>query len=175
MQENVFRFAIQIKAGRTVLGWSQTELAKRAGIARPTVARIESFTMQPKLETAEKIKDALRNAGIEFSDHQPERIGCPGLEHPSRGPAQEKHQHDRRRRARDQQSRIMPRQRQHRIGQPMVKRGKRDQQAHRQHRSGGCIAKRGYRQHHPRRAGHPAALQGTARHHRHPGHGRAVA
>jgi hypothetical protein len=29
--------------------------------------------MQPKLETAEKIKDALRNAGIEFSDHQPER------------------------------------------------------------------------------------------------------
>jgi predicted transcriptional regulator len=73
MQENVFRFAIQIKAGRTVLGWRQTELAKKAGIARPTVARIESFTMQPKLETAEKIKDALRNAGIEFSDHQPER------------------------------------------------------------------------------------------------------
>ena len=69
MQENVFRFAIQIKAGRTVLGWSQTELAK----ARPTVARIESFSMQPKLETAEKIKDALRNAGVEFSDHQPER------------------------------------------------------------------------------------------------------
>ena len=29
-------------------------------------------------------------------------------------------------------------------------------------------------QHHPRRAGHAAALQGTARHHRHPGHGRAV-
>jgi len=73
MQENVFRFAIQIKAGRTVLGWSQTDLAKKAGIARPTVARIESFSMQPKLETAEKIKDALRNAGIEFSDHQPER------------------------------------------------------------------------------------------------------
>ena len=73
MQENVFRFAIQIKAGRTVLGWSQTELAKKAGIARPTVARIESFSMQPKLETAEKIKDALRNAGIEFSDYQPER------------------------------------------------------------------------------------------------------
>jgi len=73
MQENVFRFALQIKAGRTVLGWSQTELAKRAGIARPTVARIESFTMQPKLDTAERIKDALRKSGIEFSDHQPER------------------------------------------------------------------------------------------------------
>ena len=73
MQENVFRFAVQIKAGRNVLGWSQTELAKRAGIARPTVARIESFSMQPKLDTAEKIKDALRKAGVEFSDYQPER------------------------------------------------------------------------------------------------------
>lgn len=72
MQENVFRFALQMKAGRTLLGWSQTELAKRAGIARPTVARIESFIMQPKLETAERIKDALRKSGVEFSDHQPE-------------------------------------------------------------------------------------------------------
>jgi ribosome-binding protein aMBF1 (putative translation factor) len=73
MQEHVFRFAIQVRSGRAVLGWSQTELAKRAGIARPTVARIESFTMQPKLDTAEKIKDALRQAGVEFADHQPER------------------------------------------------------------------------------------------------------
>ncbi len=73
MQENVFRFALQIKAGRTVLGWSQTELARRAGIARPTVARIESFSMQPKLDTAERIKDALRKSGVEFSDHHPER------------------------------------------------------------------------------------------------------
>jgi transcriptional regulator with XRE-family HTH domain len=72
MQENVFRFALQIKAGRTVLGWSQTELAKKAGIARPTVARIESFSMQPKLDTAERIKDALRKSGVEFSDHHPE-------------------------------------------------------------------------------------------------------
>jgi F-type H+-transporting ATPase subunit beta len=30
-------------------------------------------------------------------------------------------------------------------------------------------------EHHPRRAGRAAALQGTARHHRHPGHGRTVA
>jgi hypothetical protein len=28
--------------------------------------------MQPKLETAERIKDALRKSGVEFSDHQPE-------------------------------------------------------------------------------------------------------
>ena len=73
MQENVFRFAVQIRAGRMVLGWSQTELATRAGVARPTVARIESFVMQPKLDTAEKIRSALRKAGVEFSDYEPEQ------------------------------------------------------------------------------------------------------
>jgi hypothetical protein len=29
--------------------------------------------MQPKLDTAERIKDALRKSGVEFSDHHPER------------------------------------------------------------------------------------------------------
>lgn len=71
MQENVFRFAVQIRAARTVLGWSQTELAKRAGVARPTVARIELFIMQPKLDTVEKIRSTLRQAGIEFADYEP--------------------------------------------------------------------------------------------------------
>lgn len=37
------------------------------------MARIESFTMQPKLDTAEKIRGALRQAGIEFSDYEPEQ------------------------------------------------------------------------------------------------------
>ena len=71
MQENVFKFAVEIRAGRTALGWSQTELAARAGVARPTVARIESFAMQPKLDTAERLKAVLRVAGVEFLDQQP--------------------------------------------------------------------------------------------------------
>ena len=71
MQENVFKFAVEIRAGRAALGWSQTELASRAGVARPTVARIESFAMQPKLDTAERLKGSLREAGVEFLDQQP--------------------------------------------------------------------------------------------------------
>ena len=67
------RLCGQRASSRCLGGWSQTELAKRAGVARPTVARIESFSMQPKLDTAEKIKDALRKSGVEFSDHHPER------------------------------------------------------------------------------------------------------
>ncbi len=55
LQENVFLFAIQIKARRKGLGFSQTEFVKRADIARPNVARIELFSMPLKFETAEKI------------------------------------------------------------------------------------------------------------------------
>lgn len=73
MQESLFRFAVQIRTGRTALGWSQTELAARAGVARPTIARIESFAMQPKLETAERLRNALRQSGIEFLDYEPDQ------------------------------------------------------------------------------------------------------
>ncbi len=55
------------------MGWSQTDLALKAGVARPTVARIESFAMQPKLETAERLRHALRQAGIEFLDYEPDQ------------------------------------------------------------------------------------------------------
>jgi transcriptional regulator with XRE-family HTH domain len=73
MQESLFRFAVQMRTGRTALGWSQTDLALKAGVARPTIARIESFAMQPKLETAERLRHALRQAGIEFLDYEPDQ------------------------------------------------------------------------------------------------------
>lgn len=34
-------FGEAVKAARKKRGWSQTELGKRAGVSRPTVARIE--------------------------------------------------------------------------------------------------------------------------------------
>ena len=69
MQKDVLLFSVQIKAGRTLLGWSQADLAERAGVARPTVARIELLTMQPRLDTASKLKQVLRDAGVEIVDH----------------------------------------------------------------------------------------------------------
>jgi len=68
MQENVLSFAIQIKAGRALLGWSQADLAHRSGIARATVARIEALMMLPRLDTVGKLRQAFKDGGVIFHD-----------------------------------------------------------------------------------------------------------
>jgi predicted transcriptional regulator len=67
----------QIKAARALLGWSQTDLARRSGISEPTIARLESVDGQlgGREETVRKIRTALENSGIEFIDEN----GGPGV------------------------------------------------------------------------------------------------
>ncbi len=71
VQKEVFSFSIQLKAARSLVGWSQAELAKRSGVARPTVARIEALIMQPRLDTVGKIKQAFQEAGLQILDGEP--------------------------------------------------------------------------------------------------------
>ena len=67
----------QIRAARALLGWSQTELASRAGLSLPTVKRVEGdFGPHVTEQTRVKLKRALENAGIEFID---ENGGGPGV------------------------------------------------------------------------------------------------
>jgi predicted transcriptional regulator len=68
----------QIKAARALLGWSQSELARRSGISEPTIARLESVGGQlgGRDETVRKIRSALENSGIEFIE---ENGGGPGV------------------------------------------------------------------------------------------------
>lgn len=40
-QQTSAAFGEAVKAARKARGWSQTELGERAGVSRPTVARIE--------------------------------------------------------------------------------------------------------------------------------------
>jgi len=58
----------QIKAARALLGWSQSDLARRSGISEPTIARLESLDgeLGGREETVRKIRAALENSGIEF-------------------------------------------------------------------------------------------------------------
>jgi transcriptional regulator with XRE-family HTH domain len=44
------------------LGWSQRELARRAGIRPETLCRIESGQTTPTVATVQRIDDALRSA-----------------------------------------------------------------------------------------------------------------
>lgn len=56
----------QIKAARSLLDWSQQELAERAGVARFTLIKIESGDARPQEATVAKIVDALEKGGITF-------------------------------------------------------------------------------------------------------------
>jgi transcriptional regulator with XRE-family HTH domain len=60
----------QIKAGRALLGWSQSDLALESGVSEPTIARLESFDGQlgGRQATVQRIRAALEKGGIKFID-----------------------------------------------------------------------------------------------------------
>jgi transcriptional regulator with XRE-family HTH domain len=56
----------QVKAGRALLGWSQAELAGKAGIATSTLADFERGQRSPVPNNLDAIQSALESAGISF-------------------------------------------------------------------------------------------------------------
>lgn len=56
----------QIKAARSLLDWSQEELAERAGVARFTLIKIETGRARVHDATIAKIVAALEDAGVIF-------------------------------------------------------------------------------------------------------------
>ena len=68
----------QLKAARTLVGWSQEQLASAAKVSLPTIKRLEAADgwLGGRQTTAEKIQAALEKAGIQFID---ENGGGPGV------------------------------------------------------------------------------------------------
>lgn len=60
--------ASQIRQARALLRLSQEQLAKAAGITRPTLSEIENGKTVPHVSTAEAIRAALERRGIVFTD-----------------------------------------------------------------------------------------------------------
>ena len=61
----------QIRAGRALLGMRQKELADRAGIAVPTLRRMEDDNIGPERSTAgavQRVQECLEAAGVEFTN-----------------------------------------------------------------------------------------------------------
>lgn len=58
----------QIRAARALLGWSQSDLAARAGLSQTGIARIENGTNHPNSQTLSKIENAFEDNDIEFID-----------------------------------------------------------------------------------------------------------
>ena len=68
----------QVKAGRALLGWSQSDLAWASGVSEPTIARLESVDgeLGGREATVQKIRAALEKGGIQFIE---ENGGGPGV------------------------------------------------------------------------------------------------
>jgi len=68
----------QIKAGRALLGWSQSDLAAKSGVSEPTVARLESIDgeLGGREATGQRMRAALEEGGIQFIE---ENGGGPGV------------------------------------------------------------------------------------------------
>ena len=56
--------ARQVIRARKAAGWTQTELADRAGVRQETISRIETCKHSPGLRTMAKIDRALKRAGV---------------------------------------------------------------------------------------------------------------
>lgn len=58
----------QCRAGRALLNWSQEELAKRARVAKQTLADFERGARSPYPRTLADIREALEDEGVEFTN-----------------------------------------------------------------------------------------------------------
>ena len=56
--------ARQVIRARKAAGWSQAELARRAGVRQETISRIETGKHSPGVKTMAKIDRALKRAGF---------------------------------------------------------------------------------------------------------------
>ena len=66
----------QLRAARGLLGWSQSELAGRAGLSLPTVKRLEGgFGPKVSDDAQFKLEKAIEAAGIEFLDENGGGLG----------------------------------------------------------------------------------------------------
>ena len=72
-------FSAEIRAGRALLGWSQSNLAEAASVGVATVRRLESAgsEIRGSAESVWKVQRALEEAGIEFIP--PEGTKGPGV------------------------------------------------------------------------------------------------
>lgn len=59
-------FAARVRAGRAVLGWSQTALGKKAAITQRGVHCIEVGSVQSREATMARIDKAFNEAGLTF-------------------------------------------------------------------------------------------------------------
>lgn len=71
MNQKTASFSALIRACRGILGWSQATLASKAKIAMVSVARIESGSISPRIDTATNLIRAFQDAGLYIVQDEP--------------------------------------------------------------------------------------------------------
>lgn len=63
------QFAAKVRAGRAILGWSQTDLARRTGLSQRSIYRLELAAVDVRRSTMVSLETVFANAGVAF-EHQ---------------------------------------------------------------------------------------------------------
>jgi transcriptional regulator with XRE-family HTH domain len=81
----------QCRIGRALLGWTQTDLAKRSGVTKPTIAAFETGARQPYVRTLDDLRRALekgdeKGGAVFIGDGEPSLSGGAGVRRESPKP-----------------------------------------------------------------------------------------
>ena len=63
-----------VRTARTLLGWKQSDLARRAHVSVPFISRLERGERLGQAQTLRRLRDALSEAGVSF-EIDPDRLG----------------------------------------------------------------------------------------------------
>lgn len=73
------KIIVALRAARAAIGWNQEEFSRKLGVAKSTVARIETLEMVPRGDYVVRAMQLFREAGIEIDlyaeDSVPMTIG----------------------------------------------------------------------------------------------------
>jgi transcriptional regulator with XRE-family HTH domain len=69
----------QIRAARGLLGWTQSQLAKVAGLSEVAIKNLERGRTDPRASTLTAIQEAFDRAGVVFLDPGDTRNGGSGV------------------------------------------------------------------------------------------------
>ena len=58
------KIVVATRSARTALGWSQQDLADKLGVARLTVARVETLAVMPKADLVARMLRLFRDSGV---------------------------------------------------------------------------------------------------------------
>jgi ribosome-binding protein aMBF1 (putative translation factor) len=61
-------FAAKVRAGRALLGWSQTQLAERLGLSQRAVCKIEHAAVTARTSTEDAISQLFESLGVQFEE-----------------------------------------------------------------------------------------------------------